>query len=148
MVPSPDARVRLTGQWGRGKMAKVMLRAFRAMRPVAGAIVVAVVVMLSANCLGADVMTPAQKACCAAMAHDCGHMALTEACCTGQAQEHQGMAAASRAEIAAVAVPVLIAVLQQPEPLTRNGQTVALVSETPVKPPGTSTYLLVSSFRI
>lgn len=125
-----------------------MLRAFRTMRPVASTVVVAVVMMLSANCLGADVTTPAQKACCAAMAHDCGHMALTEACCTGQAQEHQGLAAASRAEIAAAAVPVLIAVLQQPEPLTPSGQTGAAVSETPVKPPGTSTYLLVSSFRI
>ena len=129
-------------------MARVVLRGFRALRPVASAVVVAVVVMLSANCLGADVMTPAQKACCAAMAHDCGHMALTEACCTGQAQEHQGIASASRVEVAATAVPVLVAVLQQPEPLTPSGQTGAAVSETPVKPPGTSTYLLVSSFRI
>ena len=126
-----------------------MFRGFRAMRRlVANAVVVAVVVMLSANCLGADVMTPAQKACCAAMAHDCGHMALTEVCCTGQAQEHQGIASASRAEVATTAVPVLLAVLEQPGPLTGNGQTVSLVSETPVKPPGTSTYLLVSSFRI
>src|SRR6266496_4379075 len=94
-----------------------MLRRLRTMRPVAGAMLFAVMAMLSASCLVAENMTHAQKACCAAMSHDCGELAISEGCCTTQAQDGTSFLAASRVEMSAPSVPVLIAVLDRPEHL-------------------------------
>ena len=118
------------------------------MRPVAAAMMFAVVAMLSASCLEAENMTPAQKACCAAMNHDCGQMAISEGCCTGHTQETRSLSPATRVETATPALPVLVAVLDVPEPLASAPHFVRAASTTPVKPPGTSTYLIVSSFRL
>ena len=118
------------------------------MRPVAAAMMFALVAMLSANCLAAENMPPAQKACCAAMNHDCGQMSVTEGCCPGHAQEDRGLSPANRVDKASPALSVLIAVLEVPEPLASASHLVRADSTTPVKPPGTSTYLIVSSFRL
>ena len=118
------------------------------MRPVAAAMMFAVVAMLSASCLAAENMTPAQKACCAAMNHDCGHMAITEGCCTGPAQDDTNVSPANRVEAASQVPPVLVAVLDAMEPIATATGLAAFARTSPVKPPGTSTYLLVSSFRL
>lgn len=118
------------------------------MRPVAAAMMFAVFAMLSASCLAAENMTPAQKACCAAMDHDCGHMAITEGCCPGYTQEDTSLSPAGRVDVATPVPPVLIAVLDLPEPASQAAGVVAPASTMPVKPPGTSTYLVVSSFRL
>ena len=108
----------------------------------------AVVAMLSASCLEAENMTPAQKACCAAMNHDCGQMAISEGCCTGHTQETRSLSPATRVETATPALPLIVAVLDLPEPVASAPHFVRAASTTPVKPPGTSTYLIVSSFRL
>ena len=108
----------------------------------------ALIAMLSASCLAAESMTPAQKACCAAMNHDCGQMAVSEGCCTGHAQEDRSLSPANRVDTATPALPLLVAVLDVPEPLALAPRLVTDASTTPVKPPGTSTYLIVSSFRL
>lgn len=109
----------------------------------------ALIAMLSASCLAAESMTPAQKACCAAMAHDCGEMALTAGCCASHVSKDTSLSTANRVEAAAPqAVPMLVAVLVALEPPAPDARRVAHASTTPVKPPGTSTYLIVSSFRL
>jgi hypothetical protein len=125
-----------------------MVRRLRTMRPVAAAMMFALVAMLSASCLAAENMTPAQKACCAAMNHDCGQMAITEGCCAGHAREDGSLSPANRIETAAPPLPVLVAALDVQEPLSSAQHLVTAASATPVKPPGTSTYLFVSSFRL
>lgn len=54
----------------------------RRTRPITGTLAVAFVVALFANCATGEPMTEAQKACCAAMGHDCGAMAESEGCCS------------------------------------------------------------------
>ena len=125
-----------------------MLRRLRTMRPLAGGMMFALIAMLSASCLAAESTTPAQKACCAAMAHDCGEMALTAGCCPGHAQEDTSASAANRVETAPAVVPMLVAVLATLEPPATAAGRVIRASTSPVKPPGTSTYLVVSSFRL
>lgn len=108
----------------------------------------AVVAMLSARCLAAENMTPAQKACCAAMNHDCGQMAVTEGCCSGHVPEERSLSSATRVDKATPELSVLVAVLEVPEPLASAPHFAGTARTTPVKPPGTSTYLIVSSFRL
>ena len=119
------------------------------MRPVAGAMMFAVAMLLSASCFAAENMTPAQKACCAAMAHNCGEMAVSDGCCSAPAQESTSLSATSRIEAPApAALPTLVAVLDLQEPLAPPAGVWAPANTTPVKPPGTHTYLVVSSFRL
>jgi hypothetical protein len=119
------------------------------MRPVAGAMMFAVAMLLSASCFAAENMTPAQKACCSEMAHNCGEMAVSDGCCAAPAQEGTSLPAANRVEAPApVALPTLVAVLDLQDPLGPHARVVGPASTTPVKPPGTHTYLVVSSFRL
>jgi hypothetical protein len=149
-APSHIGRfVRFDSQSPPREDGNVMLRGLRTRRPVAAAMMFAVVAMLSATCLAAESMTPAEKACCAAMTHDCGEMAISEGCCTAPAQEGTSLFATSRVEMPAPALPPLVAILDVPEPLGLDAAGIATsTSTTPVKPPGTSTYLIVSSFRL
>jgi len=118
------------------------------MRPVAGAVTLAMAVVLSATCVVTKDMTPQQKACCAAMGHDCGRTAMERACCPGEAKKVDALTPVSAPEFAASPVAIVVALL---DPLTPpailsgffNSASLALV-----KPPGIPTYLLVSSFRI
>jgi len=120
----------------------------RMTRPVAWTVTLALSVVVSANCITSKDRTPEQKACCADMGHDCGAAALERNCCPGEGGKVQGVAAATVSKKSTPPVAVLIAVLQAPlvtAPVTHglnspNGLT--------VKPPGTPTYLLVSTFRI
>jgi hypothetical protein len=119
------------------------------MRPIAGALMFAVAMLLSASCFATENMTPAQKACCAAMAHNCGEMAVSDGCCAAPAQEGTSLSAAHRVDAPPPALlPTLVAVLDLQEPLALHAAVVASGHTTPVKPPGTHTYLVVSSFRL
>ena len=124
------------------------MRRLRTMRLVAGAMTFAVAAVVSGSCLAAEHLTPAQRACCAAMAHDCGEMAMTAGCCSGQAPEADSPTAANRVELAAPLVPAIVAMLDSLRPVGMAAGIVRPASSTPVKPPGTSTYLIVSSFRL
>lgn len=58
-------------------------------RPISWTLAVAFAVALSANCATGEEMTDAQKACCAAMGHDCGSMAQSEDCCSHESPRSQ-----------------------------------------------------------
>ena len=125
-----------------------MLRQPRAMRPIAGAVTLAVAVVLSANCVTAKDMTPEQKACCAAMGHDCGALAIEQGCCEGEAQKVDALTPTGMPQFATPPVAVLVALL---DPLTPRAIPTGVFNTAvgaQVKPPGTPTYLLVSTFRI
>jgi hypothetical protein len=118
------------------------------MRLVAGAMTFAVAAVVSASCLAAENMTPAQRACCAAMEHDCGEMKISAGCCGGQTQDADSLTAMAKVDVAASLAPSVIVTLDGPEPVGSVASMVRTASSTPVKPPGTSTYLVVSSFRL
>ena len=131
----------------RAKMQTVMMKRLRAMRPLAAAILVVIVGALSASCLAAERLTPEQRACCAAMQHNCGKLALTEGCC-GPSEGAQSLGAMNRVE-APVHVFALeaVAVLVLSEPLVFP-QHRALAAPSRVKPPGLDILLLNASLRI
>ena len=132
---------------GAGEDAKVMLKRLRAMRPLAAAVVVALVAVLSAACLAAERLTPEQRACCAAMQHNCGKLALTEGCC-GPSEGAQSLGAMNRVEAPAhVFALEAVAVIVLPEPLVFP-QHRALAAPSTVKPPGLDILLLNPSLRI
>lgn len=64
-------------------MTKAMTRRIRQFaRPVAGILVFALAVVLSAECVVGEEMTAAEHACCAAMADNCESMGAEHDCCT------------------------------------------------------------------
>lgn len=96
-----------------------------------------------ATCLSAAQQTPAERACCAAMAHACGDMTLESACCATEAASDYALVAASPLP-PALPVPVLDESIGFIAPAVRLG-----VRDTSrARPPGVPTYLFVSSFRI
>lgn len=108
----------------------------------------AVVVMLFATCLSAAKMTPAQRACCEAMHHDCAEMAVQSSCCAGQTQEDPGLIEATKPTAGSPPVALLVAVfnvrLSSPTPSSSWSR---LDTSSP-SPPGVPTYLFVSSLRL
>lgn len=124
----------------------------RSMRPsgrlLAATMAIAVIVLSSATCLLAVEMTPAQKACCAAMNHDCGEMALETGCCPSESPSLISLAAASLtpqvASADCVAVSVGAANLIPPVDL----RTVAAFDSSAPRYSSRSTHLLVSVFRL
>lgn len=118
------------------------------MRPVAAAVTLAVAVVLSATCVTAKDMTPQQKACCAAMGHDCGALAISQGCCEGEAKKVDALTPLSAPDFATAPVPVLVAVLDALTPLAIPTGFFNRASTAQVKPPGIPTYLLIATFRI
>jgi len=102
----------------------------------------------SATCvLGAD-MTEAQKACCAAMNHDCGAMALEQDCCVTDSPNLAGLTSAP--PISVLAPPALVAVNSiepAPEPTVSFFASAVFDVGAP-KPSSRPTYLFVSVFRL
>lgn len=129
-------------------MTLVVLRSFRRrMRLAASAVTAALCVMLFVTCVSAAQMTPAQKACCAAMRHDCGEMARDASCCTGETQADRSLVAAKPTSVA-LPIALLMAVLDMPRAPVASTRRVARAEPSALKPPGIPTYLFVSSFRI
>jgi len=121
-----------------------MLSRMRRMRRLAGALAVALPAVVSMTCMADDARTPAQRACCAEMAHHCGDAAIKQDCCNEHAQSQDSMAALKALGVTAPSV-VLVSVLDIPVPAFHDS---VVASSTTVKPPGTPTYVLVSAFRI
>jgi hypothetical protein len=120
----------------------------RIVRPIASALMVAFAVVSSAECMLGAHMTPEQKACCVAMQHDCGAMAIQSSCCVGKDGDDQAFVASKPSE-GFVPVAALLAVLSTaPPPLIPSARLWRRVESFSASPPGIPTYLFVSSFRI
>jgi hypothetical protein len=123
-----------------------MLSWLRRQRSFTAAIALAIGVVASSTCLTVASQTPEQRACCAAMAHHCGEIAIKADCCDRGTQSRDSVAASLAAGALSAPVPVLAAVLEMP-PVATLGDFVT-GSTALVKPPGTPTYVLDSVFRI
>lgn len=67
----------------------------RRSRPAAWALIAALVVAFVVNCAPTAEATPAQKACCVAMGHDCGPTGQEQDCCATESARLDSFAAAS-----------------------------------------------------
>lgn len=94
-----------------------------------------------------DEMTPEQKACCAAMGHDCGDDGTRPDCCTTIAPQETKFSAL---KIAVVPAPVLnvVAVLAPSVPAAALVTPRAMLDLSNRRPPGVPAYVLTSTFRI
>jgi len=120
----------------------------RQFRPIATAVMLAVAVVSSAQCLAGASMTAEQKACCAAMHGDCGEMAIASSCCTGEGQGDQSLVAMKPAA-GFVPVAALLAILSAPAvSLPASPRPLLAAERSSAGPPGVPTYLFVSSLRI
>lgn len=129
-------------------MRKAATRATRTTRLITWVLMVAFVVMLSADCVTAKEMTPAQKACCAAMGHNCGAVAKEQGCCKVDSQQVEQFAAAKRVTAPPPVVVVWPAAVL-PETLTSS----FVLRHVPLDssshgPPGVPRYLLISFLLI
>jgi len=120
----------------------------RAGRSFTWALALAIAVVSSATCVfGAD-MTEAQKACCAAMNHDCGDKGVEQDCCVSDSPDLPGLT--SGPLVAALVPPALVALNTlpaEPEPTATLVGSSALDAGAP-RPSSTPTYLFVSAFRL
>jgi hypothetical protein len=114
---------------------------------VAWAVTAALSVVVSATCITWN-MTPEQKACCAAMHHDCGTAGIERNCCSGEAGKLKSLAPAALSPLKCAPVAVLLAVLEPPLVMARATQRLNTPNGLTVKPPGAPTYLLIAAFRI
>ena len=123
-------------------------RMSRTGRFVTWALALALAVVSSATCiLGADV-TEAQKACCAAMNHDCGDKGVEQDCCLVDSPNLQGLT--SGPLVAPLVPPALVALntlAAEPQLTAAFFGSAALDAGAP-KPSSTPTYLFVSVFRL
>lgn len=121
----------------------------RLLRP---ALVLGLIVALAgsswAECLSGD-LTPEQKACCAAMNHDCGAAGVEMGCCTTEPQtQERAQAANVRLDVAA---PALLTgpLAWLPEPHVRlHLVAAASFDRETLKLPNRPAYLLLSVFLI
>ena len=102
----------------------------------------------SATCLTAAEMTEAQKACCAAMHHDCEGMSVEQDCCVASAPNPIGLSA-STSPSAHLAFPPLVVVntIAEPEPERSDVESSVFDVGAP-KYSSRPTYLIVSVFRL
>ena len=128
-------------------MAVVLRSLRRRTRLAASVLTVAITLLLFATCLSGVEMTPEQKACCAAMAHDCGEMAFEKSCCIGEGPNDDGLVAV-KATFAAFPPAIVVAVLDMPATPFVATSRVARAEPSTLRPPGIPTYLFVSSFRL
>jgi hypothetical protein len=116
----------------------------RTIRPIAGVMVLALALVSSAECLRGS-MSAQEMACCAAMKGDC-HKKITS-CCTGEAQSLHSVAA-TKPVLNLAPTQVLVALLQMPVTAVAQHRSFKVPDLTSAGPPGVSTFLFVSSFRI
>lgn len=127
-------------------MRKLLRRLFR---PVGWALTVAFAVALSADCVASEEMTEAQKACCAAMGHDCGRMPQAQDCCSHQTPQIQKFSATKPITLVP---PVVLngpgAILPATFLVFRCSPSLELSIPSGQKLPGVSTYLANATFRV
>ena len=124
-----------------------MLRRLRRhARVTASLAVAALAVMVFATCVS-KAMTPEEMACCEAMHHDCGEMAVQSSCCGGRADQDHSLAA-TKPTMAPVPVAELVAIVATPYEPHQVDSGIWVSETSSPSPPGVPTYLFVSSFRI
>ncbi|MGH9258063.1 MAG: hypothetical protein ACRD3C_26175 [Vicinamibacterales bacterium] len=102
----------------------------------------------SAMCVLSADMTEAQRACCAAMNHDCGGMAVKQDCCPSEAQSLVGFTSGPPPFQIVAPTPVVVTIAaREPLRVVRVSPSAALDSGAP-SPSSSPTYLLVSVFRL
>ncbi|HEY5619892.1 MAG TPA: hypothetical protein VIK60_18265 [Vicinamibacterales bacterium] len=102
----------------------------------------------SATCILNTQMTEAQKACCAAMNHDCGAMAVKQDCCATEVQSLTHFIAGAPAFQLAAPAPVVMDVAFSEPPLAAHFSASAAFDPSAPNPSSSPTYLLVSVFRL
>ena len=120
----------------------------RRSRPAAWALIVALTLAFVVNCVPEADATPAQTACCVAMAHDCGAASIEQSCCASEVASLESLAAKTPVAVSAPPAAAFVCVFAPPSPLFSRASLVTSVRLVPVKPPKIPTYLLVSTFRI
>ena len=120
----------------------------RHMRRVTSGLILTLAVTVSAECVSAEDLTPAQMACCAAMNHDCGAMAPKQGCCSTAAPRVDQGSASPRMSLAAPHAGVVQLALQVPASPSLTSRHAQLSRGFDPKPPGVPTYLLISTFRV
>jgi hypothetical protein len=120
----------------------------RANRRLTWALALALALVPSATCLMGAEMTEADKACCAAMNHDCGEMSVQLDCCAATAPGQAGLASPG-SPIPHLVPPALIVVsiITAPEPAAAVPESSVFDTGAP-KPSSRPTYLFVSVFRL
>ena len=119
----------------------------RTRRPIVWALTLAFGVVLSADCATGSELTEAQKACCAAMGHDCGQMAQEHDCCSVESQKVEQFTAKQISlapPLTAVGLFALIPDLAQLSSVCHRTH----LFRVPLRLPRVPTYLLVSSLLI
>jgi hypothetical protein len=110
------------------------------------AVSVALCTMLFATCLSAAELPAREKACCAAMQHDCDGMAMSS-CCVAPAVPEHAVVPSKPAE----PQPLVVVIIATPTPVVDQPvirQHLPVAANVTASPPGVQTYLFVSSFRI
>ena len=119
----------------------------RSVRPVGWVLAVILLATASVDMRAAASQTQAEAACCAAMAHACGTMAITTPCCTGSGHSERGLIAGGTAKT--LVAPGLSFVLTRAlAGLNTPARGLAAFRRVQLRPRGVPTYLFVSSFRI
>ena len=119
----------------------------RSIRLVSTTLIAALALLSSVVCYAGE-MTQTEMSCCAAIAHDCGRMAVAHECCTTEAPRAEQGSTVARVAIDPPVV-LLVAVFTAPPVMeTVSTSTFAAASLASIKPPGVPTYLAVSSLRI
>jgi hypothetical protein len=115
-------------------------------RIVSVAVAVTIAVVASVTCY-ADEMIPAEMACCAAMAHNCGGMAQAHGCCQTESPRVVQASTGQRVHVTPPAA-VVVAIIVVPffDAALIPGAVGSPIAS--VKPPGIPRYLAVSSLRI
>jgi hypothetical protein len=108
----------------------------------------ALAVVSSATCFAAAEMTPAQKACCAAMNGDCGEMAVGKGCCTSDSPNIASLPSSTLLSRLAQPALVLVSLPATQPDLPNLFRTSHLFDSRAAKSSSPPTYLLVSVFRI
>jgi hypothetical protein len=115
---------------------------------IASGLMLAMTIVLATSCFAMRGKTPEERACCAAMGHDCGALAFERECCSGEATKLNAVAPTTITVAVTAPAAVLVAVLEDPSPVVRGFAASMLHHGGLIKPPGDPTYLLNSTFRI
>ena len=117
-------------------------------RFLAGALAVALVVVSFATCLLSANMTPAQKACCTAMNHDCGAMAMEHGCCSTEAPNLTSLVSSISTSLRAAPVLVVLGLTSAEFAPSAIPGTSGVFDLAPPISQRKPTYLFLSVFRI
>jgi hypothetical protein len=119
----------------------------RAVRSLAGLLILALAVVSFVQCAFGNAKTARLMACCAAMHGECGHMAISS-CCPPETQSVPG-SVATKPTTAPAPIAVLLAVLPTPALAISSGPRPLFAPDArSAGPPGVPTYVFVSSFRV